>query len=477
MAITDSMIQTAMSHLRAGNRGEAAKVLRDVMSIEPGHIRATSMLSVIIYQDGDPGRALAMLNELEAKNPQKPEIVRARTEILLGTGDLEAALAAQSQACMLNPKDPSGHLQEGILLERLGRREEALAAAEQALAIDPGLVGTRQLLASLYMRTGRIEEATELYLGIRAQAEGVADPNHHLALGLLVLGRSREIADLKMGLSQNQRFGEIMVQAIGAWLGDDPERCALLLRKARSLGRDATMQAPNRRLFLTYLAILEALTSWREDHPDAYSQHMDRELHIVGDSHVLTAANLSVSIRGNTTKLRSHLVYGCKIWHIVRDEPSAQRGYFDAVAARIPEGSTVVTAFGELDIRLKEGIMRALRSDPSLDWRSMADDLVTRYLDHMATLAQAKTWTLWVQSPPMSNIATFLLISHQRDVFLGLIERFNTRLREETARRALPLVDLNAITTAQSGQPRREHYIDTNHTYPDVLIEALAAMV
>jgi hypothetical protein len=59
-----------------------------------------------------------------------------------------------------------------------------------------------------------------------------------------------------------------------------------------------------------------------------------------------------------------------------------------------------------------------------------------------------------------------------RDVFLGVIGRFNERLRAVTAERGARLIDVNAVTTAEDGAARRGHYIDTNHIRPSALIEA-----
>jgi len=36
------------------------------------------------------------------------------------------------------------------------------------------------------------------------------------------------------------------------------------------------------------------------------------------------------------------------------------------------------------------------------------------------------------------------------------------------------LIDVNAVTTAENGQARRGHYIDTNHIRPTALIEAFS---
>ncbi|MBN33709.1 MAG: hypothetical protein CMM46_02830 [Rhodospirillaceae bacterium] len=476
MAITDSMIQTAMSHLRAGARGEAAKVLRDVCRIEPSHIRAHCMLAIVTYQDGDSGGALAILDELESRHPDKPEVVRSRAEVLRGTGNLEAALDAQRKARELNPHDPVGHLQEGVLLDAMGRRTEAMAAAEQALTLKPDLTGAQQLLGALTYRTGEIGESARLMAEARRAGKAGIDPNHHQALSLFGLGRINELMALTPAIHPTQRFGETMVKAIAAWLDNDPQRCGDMLIEAQPLAGNAAIDAPNRSVFIVYGAILDGLLSWRRDNPDSYGREAEQTFHVIGDSHVLTAANLTLPVAGVMTRLKSHFTFGCKAWHLVRDEPSPYRSFFQAAADGIPASSTVVAGYGELDCRYKEGIMRVVRNNPARDWRALVDDLVPRYVAFVMAEAERRGWTLWLQTPPMSNVNTSLLLTDDRLAFLGIIERFNERLRAEAEAHKLPLIDVKAATTTPKRTPRHTHYIDTNQVRPTALIEALRLM-
>ncbi|MDG2482317.1 MAG: hypothetical protein P8Q36_15830 [Alphaproteobacteria bacterium] len=477
MAIAESMIQTAMSHLRADARDQAASVLRDICRIDPGHIRAHCMLAIVTYQDGDASAALDILDRFSEQHPNKPEIIRSRAEVLLGTGDVEGALAAQQQARQLNPRDPTGHLQEGVLLERLNRRDEARAAAERALALKPDLTGALQLMATLAYRRGALEETADLMEQVRAAPKPAIDPNHHYALALFGLGRMDALVALAPTPAPAQRFGETMVKAIAAWRDDDPVRCGDLLIEAQPQAGNAAVDAPNRSVFITYGAILDGLMTWRRDNPAAYGQDCEQVVHVVGDSHVLTAANLTIELDGAMTRLQSHLAFGCKAWHLVRNEPGPYRSFFHAIADRLPAGSTVVAAFGELDCRYKEGIIRVVQKDPAADWKAMVDGLVARYVAFMMNEANRRGWTLWLQTPPMTNVTTNLLMDHDRIAFLSIISRFNERLRDAAQAHDLCLIDVKAATTSNDNRARHSHYIDTNHIRPTALIEAMGAKV
>ena len=61
-----------------------------------------------------------------------------------------------------------------------------------------------------------------------------------------------------------------------------------------------------------------------------------------------------------------------------------------------------------------------------------------------------------------------------RELFLHVIGRFNEALRAVTKQHGARLIDVNAVTTAENGQARRGHYIDTDHIRPTALIEAFS---
>ena len=465
---------SAMNHLRAGQRQEAAKLIRDVLRVEPGHARAHCLLGIITYQDGDAAGAVALLERAGELKSRLPDVPRAQAEVYLGIGEIEKALEAQHRATAMNPREPMGHLQEGILLQRLERSEEAEIAVGRALTLKPGLVGAQQLMATLLYRRGEIERAAELQIAARHAAPPAADPNHHLALILLATGRWNEMANQPAATGRNQLFGETVTGAIAAWLAGDLGTCRELCERARPLSVGGNSDAPNHSVFLTYLGILNGLLAWRSAQPEAYEGEAAEAVHVVGDSHVLSYSGLVVEARGSRRRLESHLVFGCKAWHLVREEPSPYRSFFESVAGRLPRGATVLAVFGELDCRFKEGLMRVLRKDPQADWRAMTDRLVAGYVAYLAQAAMTHGWTLWIASPPMTNVNTALLGDWEADAFLGIIGRFNERLALETGARAISLLDIHGATRGEDGRPVRRHFIDTNHIRPTALLDAFS---
>ncbi len=464
-----------MDNLRAGRRDEAAKLCRDICRLEPTHARAHTLLGMIALQNGEPEQALELLAHAQKLNPNLPDIPRALAEVYVGMDDLDKALEAQNYAIYLNPRDAKSHLLAAIIQQRQGHRAEAEAGARRALELNPDMTGALQLAGGIAYLDGRISESTGYLEKARMGESPAADINHSLALALLASGRANEIGALSPPATPSQAFGETVVRAIAAWVEDRPDVCRELLSQARPMIGHVQMEAPNRSVFITYLNVLDDLLDWRRDKPETYAGEAERTVHVIGDSHTLTAANLTLPVDGAMTRLQTHLVFGCKAWHLVRDEPSPYRGMYAQAIEQIPEGATILAAFGELDCRLKEGIVRLVRTDPELNADTLVDDLVARYVPFMLEAGQRRGLTVWFQSPPMTNINMSLVEDDVRDVFLGVISRFNDQLRRVTAEYGARLVDVNAVTTTEDGTARRGHYIDTNHIRPSALIEAFAS--
>merc|ERR1711924_506013 len=86
-------------------------------------------------------------------------------------------------------------------------------------------------------------------------------------------------------------------------------------------------------------------------------------LYVMGDSHSLAPAWRTVSYRGAPHLLVPRLVTGCKIWHLREGTQASPADFFtkanfEAAAKAIPEGSSVVSLFGEIDCR--EGLLVAV---------------------------------------------------------------------------------------------------------------------
>ena len=75
------------------------------------------------------------------------------------------------------------------------------------------------------------------------------------------------------------------------------------------------------------------------------------QLYVVGDSHSLACAWHVMEFRGKPCVLRPKLVTGCKCWHMRDESIFYTTTQLENSIAAIPQGSTVIFLFGEIDCR------------------------------------------------------------------------------------------------------------------------------
>jgi tetratricopeptide (TPR) repeat protein len=137
----------------AGRLDEAAGAYRGILLVSPTHADALHQLGVVLYQTGDPGAALRMIDQALASNPSHAAALNSRAAVLTALGRGEEALASYDRALHLAPGYVGALVNRGALLTGLDRRAEALASYERALAIEPGnaqaALGAAEELAAL----------------------------------------------------------------------------------------------------------------------------------------------------------------------------------------------------------------------------------------------------------------------------------------------------------------------------------------
>ncbi len=153
--------------LREGRLADAERASRAVLERSPDDVEALNILALAAIRDGDPARAVALLERATRINPSNPvsfhHLGRAREMI----GELPAALLAIQEALRLKPEFYLSRLHCASLLERSGEGDAAAMqfartlhdaqAQNQWLNAETTPVGLRPLVehAVLTVRTRR----------------------------------------------------------------------------------------------------------------------------------------------------------------------------------------------------------------------------------------------------------------------------------------------------------------------------------
>lgn len=143
----------------AGNRDEAIRLYRLILTIDPLDPNVTNALGVALAQNDQLLEAIRQFDDTLRLAPDEPVAWINRGLALEKTGRMLEAMACFDRVVALRPDHPSGyHARSGILFH-LGRFEEALAVHDQIGTMPQNDAGLLTGRATILRTLGRTDEA------------------------------------------------------------------------------------------------------------------------------------------------------------------------------------------------------------------------------------------------------------------------------------------------------------------------------
>jgi tetratricopeptide (TPR) repeat protein len=186
-------LSTAVHHHQSGNLEQAARIYQGILARQADHPDALHLLGVVGLQQGNPQRAVELINRAIAVNPSvaafhgnlaeayralgQPERAAGCCQIALrlqphypeaannlglawlAQGKLEAAAGQFREALRLRPGVAMVHNNLGNALRLLGDKTQAIDQFRQALHLDPGLAEAHTNVGQLLLELRQLPEA------------------------------------------------------------------------------------------------------------------------------------------------------------------------------------------------------------------------------------------------------------------------------------------------------------------------------
>lgn len=187
--------ELAAQQHRAGRLGPAESMYRQILSYQPDHADALSMLGLVACQQGNFAEALELTSRAAALHPASAIHHFNLGIVCAEAGKLDDSSAAYRRAVALQPDLFEAHNNLGNVLRKSGRLDEATVALRQALALRPASAPAHFNLGNVLCESGHTSEAADAFARtIELQ------PDHaeaHLNLGNLYKadGRLKEAAE------------------------------------------------------------------------------------------------------------------------------------------------------------------------------------------------------------------------------------------------------------------------------------------
>lgn len=169
---------------RIGRARDAENLLRRSLEIAPGFTAARSNLALLLHRTNRPVEALAELDKVRGEEPDETGHSVLHAAVAGGIGAYEEALALYEEILARNPGQPQIWLSYGHTLKTVGRLEEGLAAYRKAIELRPSFGDAWWSIANLKtVRLGEDDRAA-MASALEAPEATIEDRFHlHFALG------------------------------------------------------------------------------------------------------------------------------------------------------------------------------------------------------------------------------------------------------------------------------------------------------
>jgi tetratricopeptide (TPR) repeat protein/SAM-dependent methyltransferase len=154
-----ALFAAALHHHRGGQLGEAERLYRQLLALEPGHAPALHFLGILCHQAGNSAAAVELIGRALAVDGTIPDFHYNLGVILESLGRHEEAAARYRAATALKPDHFGASLNLGNVLIAEGRLDEAETACRRAVGLNPQSVEARFNLGTALARQQRYADA------------------------------------------------------------------------------------------------------------------------------------------------------------------------------------------------------------------------------------------------------------------------------------------------------------------------------
>lgn len=204
-------LRIAEALVAQGKRGDATRVLDQVLEDSPGDDNAKAMRASLLIDPAHPEQVRAAVSELQAlvsRMPQNPVLRFNLARALAAKGEFVQARTQLQEAVKIAP----GYLPPRLALARLhlARREsaQALQAAREVLEIDPRNLEARLILTQAHMASGNLSQARQQLLETIKQHPASSDAVFQFGM-LNVLEKNYQEAEDLLGKLHRANPGDL----------------------------------------------------------------------------------------------------------------------------------------------------------------------------------------------------------------------------------------------------------------------------
>ncbi len=260
------MLQAALRFQQRGEHAAAARVLRQVLTIDAGHPDALHLLGLCLHAQGDSAEALKQIRKAIEVKPSEPMFHTNAGVVAVAMGDVKAGITHYSRALALDPAYVDACNNLGVALQRMGLFNEAATAFRRAVELCPDAPGPLVNLGNTLRALGQPADAIAYYRRALAIAPDMAEAHNNLGNALKTQRRYDDaIESYDKALKLRPDFSEahfnrgLVLAARG-----DPEGAVDALTRAIAILPDPRYRLARAGILPVMPRSLSDMAEWRE---------------------------------------------------------------------------------------------------------------------------------------------------------------------------------------------------------------------
>eukprot|EP00210_Caulerpa_lentillifera_P000869 g840.t1 len=185
--------------------------------------------------------------------------------------------------------------------------------------------------------------------------------------------------------------------------------------------------------------------------------------YLCGDSHCLSGAWRRVEVFGKEHVLVPKLVTGCKVWHLRKESRFYPKAGFAKVMESIPNHSSVILLFGEIDCR--EGISLAVEKCKYDSQTQAIEKTISIYLEVIEDLIAKRDFTIYVHPvPPVLDVTRLVVKAYNQALKKAIVSLMEKK--EATKGKLYWLDFFNELLSEDGRRLKPQLEFDETHLAP-----------
>tara|TARA_B100000609_G_C17195325_1_gene424859 strand:- start:341 stop:1585 length:1245 start_codon:yes stop_codon:yes gene_type:complete len=349
--------------------------------------------------------------------------------------------------------------------------EKAQVWFQKVLDIQPDYTRAIWNMGMCAFKAGQVEQALDLFIRCQKHLPAKAAPYIEIALARLANHQPDKMAETLTqapleNATQLEKDKVNALQALYAYGWTQDMGCLADCLNAFADSHNAHAASPDGVWLGGYHILLSALLKYRKYHSFDNAEGLPI-LHLVGDSHALTAAHEVVELGGQKYVTRPHVILNAKAYHLACEENTLAKYTLQKIVGDLSSGDKVVMMVGEIDCRQQEGFLPHIIKHNAAPQKLM-EEVAQGYVEHVFKAFQATGITPLFYGVP-APAARQQVNDQQWYTFLDVVAAFNKALEKQANKNSTAFLDVYGLTADKNGQSNQEWHIDDYHVSPKVL--------